>query len=90
MSAFLWLGSGTWGRLENEERLPSEEALAKLYEKGIDLNWLITGQGVMQRRDPDLVELYEQAFDDDRNKLVGYLISRFSAALALGLKREAE
>ncbi len=50
MSQRFGLGTGGWKRLEKAGRAPRDDALAVFVESGIDLNWLITGQGDMMQK----------------------------------------
>ena len=48
------LGIGGWKRLEGDGRAPKDDVLTELALLGIDLNWLLTGQGQMLTRPDDL------------------------------------
>lgn len=52
MSRRFGLGDATWQRLELEGRAPKGEVLEQLARDGIDVNWLLTGEGEMHRAGP--------------------------------------
>ena len=52
MSERFGLGVGGWKRLEKEGRTPKDDVLAALFAAGINLNWLLTGDGQMLRNAP--------------------------------------
>lgn len=39
----------TWNRYENGTTRPNSDTLAALYDLGIDINWLLSGEGTMLR-----------------------------------------
>lgn len=47
MGKHLGLGKSTWHQYERGQREPSMQALVKLAELGINVNWLLTGEGQM-------------------------------------------
>lgn len=49
MDDHLQIGKNSWQRYESVGQVPGGEVLAKLVEKGINTNWLLTGDGEMKR-----------------------------------------
>lgn len=49
MDDHLQIGKNSWQRYESVGQVPGGEVLAKLVEKGINANWLLTGEGEMKR-----------------------------------------
>lgn len=54
MAKLLNLGVNGWQQLERDGRAPKGDALAYLVERGISADWLLTGEGRMERDDPDI------------------------------------
>lgn len=55
---------------ENEERFPGGESLTAIAHTGVNMNWLLTGQGEMQARDEQegggRVEESREAYSDEQ------------------------
>lgn len=52
MAERVGMGAASWKRLELENRAPKGEVLEQLARDGININWLLTGQGEMRGTAP--------------------------------------
>lgn len=62
----------TLANFERGVRLPSPEFLSWLYDQGVDLNWLITGEGSRMRSSPyeNTVPKQEHRTEEEKSKPV--------------------
>lgn len=50
------LGENTWAVYERRSKLPQDDVLEKLSERGFSIDWLISGDGSMKRNQVRVVE----------------------------------
>lgn len=60
LSQDLGVSANSWGVWESGQSLPGAAALQALCERGIDINWVLTGAGTMQREAKGLTVLAQQ------------------------------